>query len=83
MVQRADLAGATGVFQDASCDRFISTYVFDLLGIDDAKRMLGEAARILADGGGLGLVSLGPGDATGVTAGALHSRVLVARRRPR
>lgn len=43
---------------DASFDRFICTYVLDLLAEDDIAAVLREAHRILAPGGLLGLVSL-------------------------
>lgn len=43
----------TGAF-----DRFVSTYVFDLLEFEDMRTVLGEAWRILSDGGLLGLASL-------------------------
>lgn len=43
---------------DASCDRFIATYVFDLLSSENANALLAEAARLLAPGGLMSLVSL-------------------------
>ena len=43
---------------DESIDRFVATYVFDLLSEDDARSLLVEAARVLVPGGLLGLVSL-------------------------
>lgn len=43
---------------DAACDRFVSTYVFDLLSEDQIAEALGEAARVLAPDGLLCLVSL-------------------------
>ena len=43
---------------DAACDRFLSTYVLDLLGEDEIRAVLLEAARILAPGGLLCLASL-------------------------
>jgi ubiquinone/menaquinone biosynthesis C-methylase UbiE len=41
-----------------SCDRFLSTYVLDLLSRDDIGRALREAQRALAPGGLAGLTSL-------------------------
>lgn len=41
---------------DRSFDRFISTYVLDLLSEEDIDSLLGEAYRILRTGGLLGLV---------------------------
>ena len=41
-----------------SFDRFISTYVLDLLSADDIRKVTAEAHRILKPGGLLGLVSL-------------------------
>lgn len=41
-----------------SFDRFISTYVLDLLTENDVRSLLAEAHRVLALGGLLGLVSL-------------------------
>ena len=43
---------------DAAFDRFISTYVFDLLSEDEIRTMLKEARRALKADGLLGLVSL-------------------------
>jgi len=47
--------------QDGSYDRFISTYVFDLLSDQDAKQILNEAHRILKPGGRLCIASLTEG----------------------
>jgi ubiquinone/menaquinone biosynthesis C-methylase UbiE len=44
--------------EDRAFDRFVSTYVFDLLSPDDARALVGEAARVLVSGGLLALVSL-------------------------
>ena len=44
--------------EDGAFDRFVATYVFDLLSSDDAQALLAEAARLLAPGGLLALVSL-------------------------
>ena len=43
---------------DASCDRFLATYVFDLLSPEDARALLVESARLLAPGGLIALASL-------------------------
>jgi ubiquinone/menaquinone biosynthesis C-methylase UbiE len=43
---------------DAAFNRFISTYVLDLLSEEDIDSLLSEAYRVLANGGLLGLVSL-------------------------
>lgn len=43
---------------DAACDRFLSTYVLDLLGEDEIRAALFEAARVLAPDGLLCLASL-------------------------
>jgi len=43
---------------DASADRFVSTYVFDILPIDEIHFMIMEARRILTPDGLLCLVSL-------------------------
>jgi hypothetical protein len=48
-----ELPGADGAF-----DHFLATYVFDLLTPNDATALLAEAARLLATGGLLTLVSL-------------------------
>lgn len=50
------LPADTGAF-----DRFVATYVFDLLSQQDGEALLGEAARLLAPGGLLGVVSLTKG----------------------
>ncbi len=47
---------------DNSFERFVSTYVLDLLSEEDISCVLGEAARILTDDGLLCLVSLTHGD---------------------
>ncbi len=46
---------------DAAFDRFVSTYVLDLLSPDDAQGLLLEARRVLRPGGLLALASLTPG----------------------
>lgn len=47
--------------EDATFDRFVATYVFDLLSLEQARALVGEAARLLAPGGLLTLVSLTQG----------------------
>lgn len=47
---------------DKSCDRFISTYVIDLLNDADAKQLLAEAHRILTPNGLLCLASITSGN---------------------
>lgn len=80
-VQRLDpparrLPGADGEF-----DRFVSTYVFDLLTPQDSTILISEAARLLAPGGLLALVSMTQGTtrASRVFCSAWDA---VARRRP-
>jgi ubiquinone/menaquinone biosynthesis C-methylase UbiE len=46
---------------DASFDRFVATYVFDLLSRDDIIALLGEAHRVLAPEGFLCVTGLTPG----------------------
>lgn len=46
---------------DQSHDRFVATYVLDLLSIDDARQLLREAHRILVPGGLLCVASITPG----------------------
>ncbi|MEM1056437.1 MAG: class I SAM-dependent methyltransferase [Bacteroidota bacterium] len=45
----------------ASCDRFVSTYVFDLLSDEDARRSTAATHRALVPGGLLCLAGLAPG----------------------
>ena len=45
----------------ATVDRFVAAYVFDLLSPEDAEALLGEASRLLAQDGLLGVVSLTKG----------------------
>ncbi len=47
--------------EDGAFDRFLATYVFDLMSADDAQTLMDEAARLLATGGLLALVSLTQG----------------------
>ena len=44
--------------QSGSCDRFLSTYVFDLLSRADIERAVEEAQRVLRPGGLAGLTGL-------------------------
>ncbi len=44
--------------QTGSCDRFLSTYVLDLLSRDEIARAVGEAHRALQPGGLAGITSL-------------------------
>jgi SAM-dependent methyltransferase len=46
---------------DGACDRFVSTYVVDLLSPQDTRRLIEEAHRVLRPGGLLALASLTPG----------------------
>ncbi len=66
---------------DGSVDRFVATYVFDLLSDSDAAALIGEARRLLAVDGLLALVSLTHGT---TFASRLLSRGwgAVANRRP-
>ena len=49
---------------DATFDRFLATYVFDLLSPDQARALMDHAARLLAPGGLIALVSLTNGTTT-------------------
>lgn len=49
-------------FPDASFDRFVSTYVLDILSPSDVRAVLDEAHRVLAPGGRIGLISLTRGE---------------------
>lgn len=64
----SDRAGVTTVegdpplpLTDASADRFVATYVLDLMSPADARRWLDEARRVLAPGALACLVSITPG----------------------
>lgn len=58
-VEIRQTSGTTRVdLPDTAFDRFISTYVLDLLSEKDIDSLLGEAYRVLTNGGLLGLVSL-------------------------
>jgi ubiquinone/menaquinone biosynthesis C-methylase UbiE len=65
--ERANVVRSDGTARidaaDGTFDRFVSTYVFDLLSDDDARAVVKEARRVLRSDGLLGLVSLtdGPG----------------------
>lgn len=50
---------------DGGFDRFVATYVFDLLSSEQARTLLDEAARLLMPGGLIALVSLGEGTTGG------------------
>jgi ubiquinone/menaquinone biosynthesis C-methylase UbiE len=45
-------------FADARFDRFVATYVLDLLAVEDIRALLAEARRVLVPGGLICLVSL-------------------------
>ena len=64
--ERAEVRLSSGepriALPDGSCDRFVSAYVLDLLSDTDIEAVLGEARRLLAPGGRLGLVSLTTGN---------------------
>lgn len=45
-------------YGNESCDRFLSTYVLDLLPENEIRTLLAEASRILVPGGLLGVASL-------------------------
>jgi len=47
---------------DSAYDRFVSTYVLDLLAAGDIRRLLQDARRLLRPGGRLCLVSLTHGE---------------------
>jgi ubiquinone/menaquinone biosynthesis C-methylase UbiE len=47
---------------DGAFDRFLSTYVFDLLPEDEIRALLAEAHRVLAPGGLLGVAGLTHGE---------------------
>jgi len=48
--------------QDGAFDRFVSTYVLDLLSLEDIRIVLDEARRVLVPGGLLGVAGLTPGE---------------------
>lgn len=45
-------------FEPAFFDRFVANYVLDLLSIEDIRRVIQEARRVLSGGGLMGLTSL-------------------------
>ncbi len=49
---------------DGACDRFLATYVFDLLDADAIRELLAEAYRVLVPGGLLCTAGLTPGQTT-------------------
>lgn len=64
---RANIMQSNGALhvnaRDAGTERFVLTYVLDLLSQNDAKALFGEAHRLLRPGGLLGISSLAPGTA--------------------
>lgn len=66
----------------ASIDRFLSTYVLDLLAPEDVRAVVSEARRVLRPGGLLGVTGLTPGT---TALSRLTSRLwgLVHRLRPK
>jgi ubiquinone/menaquinone biosynthesis C-methylase UbiE len=60
--ERARVTHSDGNLQlperDATCDRFVSTYVLDLLSHDDIERALREAHRVLRRDGLAGITGL-------------------------
>ncbi len=71
------LPGQTGAF-----DRFVATYVFDLLDNGDARRLLDEAARLLDSDGRLCVVGITPGP-KGMTRWVMRGWGVIAKRLPR
>ena len=65
MLQTENSEQTTGSLQleaeSSSCDRFVSTYVADLLSTSDIAALFSEAHRLLVPGGRLCLVSLTTG----------------------
>jgi ubiquinone/menaquinone biosynthesis C-methylase UbiE len=49
---------------EGAFDRFVSTYVLDLLSVEDIRTVVGEAYRVLTADGLLCLVSASPGQTT-------------------
>ena len=60
-VQLLDPPAETLPGGDGGFDRFVAAYVFDLLSPDSARVLVAEAARLLAPGGLLTVVSLTKG----------------------
>jgi len=48
--------------ESGCADRFLATYVFDLLSVEDIDAMLLEAHRLLVPGGLVGIAGLTPGE---------------------
>ena len=48
--------------ESRSADRFLATYVFDLLALEDIDAMFSEAHRLLAPGGLVAIAGLTPGE---------------------
>ncbi len=71
-----ELPGDEGGF-----DRFVATYVFDLLTLEDARRLLGEAQRLTGPSGLLCLAGLTHG-VTSTTRLVSRAWEAVAKRRP-
>lgn len=66
---------------DACCDRYVSTYVADLLPAAEIRALVADARRLLAPGGLLCLVGLAPGEGLAARAVTVAWR-LVHRLRP-
>jgi len=66
---------------DGSFDRFVSSYVLDLLPADEIRSLLEEAQRVLAPGGRLGVASLTRGQ-SGVARAATWVWERIHRLRP-
>lgn len=66
---------------DAGFDRFVSTYVLDLLSEEDVAAALDEARRMLEPGGRIGLVSLTHGE-TGMARRVERAWMALHRRNP-
>lgn len=63
---RAEVRQSDGALRidapDGAFDRFLSTYVFDLLPEPEIRQLLTEAHRVLSPGGLLGVAGLTPGE---------------------
>jgi SAM-dependent methyltransferase len=68
-------------FPEASFDRFVSTYVLDLLSHNDAQELLAEARRVLEPGGRLCLASFTHGS-SGLARPLTNALGWLAARRP-
>ncbi len=80
-VEQVDGAPRTA-HADAAFDRFVAAYVLDLLPDADIRAILAEAARVVAPGGYLCVVGLGPGRGP-VSSAVAGLWWLVQRVRPR